>query len=168
MTTPSSPNPFAAPTSGAAAVTPEAISGELAGRGARLASAVIDSLLLVVLAVGAVVLGTTLFNFDTEGAMAEVLIAVVALGLFLVINGWFLHSRGQTIGKMIMKVRITRIDGQRTTGMDTIVKRVFPTGLLSMIPVVGSIFSLVDVLFIFRQDRRCLHDLIAGTEVVRA
>jgi len=29
------------------------------------------------------------------------------------------------------------------------------------------LFHLVDCLFIFRQDRRCLHDLIAGTRVVR-
>jgi uncharacterized RDD family membrane protein YckC len=36
-------------------------------------------------------------------------------------------------------------------------------GLLSIIPLYG----LVDALFIFREDKRCLHDLIAGTIVVR-
>ena len=35
-----------------------------------------------------------------------------------------------------------------------------------MIPVIGSFLGLLDVLFIFRQDRRCLHDMVAGTEVI--
>jgi hypothetical protein len=36
-------------------------------------------------------------------------------------------------------------------------------GLLGIIPFYG----FVDVLFIFGQERRCLHDLIAGTRVVQ-
>ena len=33
---------------------------------------------------------------------------------------------------------------------------------ISLVPF----YRLVDILFIFREDRRCLHDLIAGTQVV--
>ena len=32
--------------------------------------------------------------------------------------------------------------------------------LLAAIPGIGNLYALVDVLFIFREDRRCLHDLI--------
>jgi uncharacterized RDD family membrane protein YckC len=32
---------------------------------------------------------------------------------------------------------------------------------------VNLILPLLDALFIFRQDRRCIHDLIAGTKVVQ-
>ncbi len=33
--------------------------------------------------------------------------------------------------------------------------------------MLGSILMLTNVLFIFRSDRRCIHDLIADTKVVR-
>ena len=39
--------------------------------------------------------------------------------------------------------------------------------LLERIPLLGIRIELVDVLFIFRNDRRCLHDLLADTRVVR-
>jgi uncharacterized RDD family membrane protein YckC len=34
--------------------------------------------------------------------------------------------------------------------------------------MIGPVLALVDVLLIFRNDRRCGHDLIAGTRVVHA
>lgn len=42
----------------------------------------------------------------------------------------------------------------------------FVIQVLYQIPVAGSIFSLVDVLFIFREDHKCIHDLIADTIVI--
>ena len=44
--------------------------------------------------------------------------------------------------------------------------RGFVPGLISQIT--NGAFGLIDILFIMRQDRRCIHDLIAGTSVVRA
>ena len=46
--------------------------------------------------------------------------------------------------------------------------RAVATWAITAIPVAGGIFALADLLFIFREDRRCLHDHIAGTRVVRA
>ena len=40
--------------------------------------------------------------------------------------------------------------------------------LLEQISVLGLIFWIVDSCFIFRADQRCLHDLVAGTKVVKA
>jgi uncharacterized RDD family membrane protein YckC len=36
----------------------------------------------------------------------------------------------------------------------------------NFIPVIGPLFGLVNVLFIFGEERRCLHDLAANTIVV--
>jgi uncharacterized RDD family membrane protein YckC len=40
--------------------------------------------------------------------------------------------------------------------------------LISTIPFVGWIYAIVDVLFIFSENKQCLHDKIAGTIVVNA
>lgn len=34
------------------------------------------------------------------------------------------------------------------------------------IPLIGPILNLVSILFVFRENRRCVHDHIAGTVVV--
>jgi uncharacterized RDD family membrane protein YckC len=38
--------------------------------------------------------------------------------------------------------------------------------LVAVIPFIGGLLGVIDFLFIFREDRRCVHDLIAGTKVV--
>jgi len=46
-----------------------------------------------------------------------------------------------------------------------------PVGLIFLLngafPFLGFLFLFVDYGFMFREDRRCLHDLIAGTKVVK-
>jgi len=46
--------------------------------------------------------------------------------------------------------------------------RYVPVWLASSIPFIGGFLALIDILFIFREDRRCVHDMIAGTVVVEA
>ena len=158
------PNPFAAPETGADALTADVVSGELAGRGTRLVAAIIDNIILVGIVFGGLfAVGMSPFIQDNT---TKVTLGVSSVVTSLLINGWLLHTRGQSVGKMLMKIRIVRVDQVPTTGMDTIVKRILPIGLASLIPIVGSFIGLIDALFIFRQDRRTLHDLIAGTEVV--
>ena len=45
--------------------------------------------------------------------------------------------------------------------------RYLPTSAVSLIPYAGSFVALLDVLFIFRRDQRCIHDHLAGTVVVK-
>jgi hypothetical protein len=35
-----------------------------------------------------------------------------------------------------------------------------------MVPCVGGLFPWIDALYIFGEERRCLHDLMAGTKVL--
>jgi len=46
--------------------------------------------------------------------------------------------------------------------------RYLPTSIVASIPIVGGLIVLVDILFIFGSEQRCIHDLIAGTKVVQA
>jgi hypothetical protein len=46
--------------------------------------------------------------------------------------------------------------------------RAIVPGLIGAIPCVGNLFVLFDVLFIFGEERRGIHDYIAGTKVVEA
>jgi len=41
-------------------------------------------------------------------------------------------------------------------------------GTFELVPGIGQIYSIVDALLIFRQSRKCLHDNIADTIVVKA
>ena len=76
-----------------------------------------------------------------------------------------LSKNGQTIGKKALNIRIVMVSfGQNGGFVPNVVVRAWGAFLISLIPLVG----LVDVLFIFREDQRCIHDLIAGTEVIRS
>jgi uncharacterized RDD family membrane protein YckC len=106
-------------------------------------------------AFGVMPLGTTL------------LWAVIGLGLFVLIQGYPLHTKGQTWGKKALSIKVVDMQGGKPSFATLLFKRYMPTGVIANIPCVGTLYVLVDSLMIFRQDQRCLHDLIAGTRVVR-
>jgi uncharacterized RDD family membrane protein YckC len=64
-----------------------------------------------------------------------------------------------------MKIRIVNCQDGGNPGFGRVVAlRIWANSLLSVIPF----YSLVDLLFIFGSQQRCLHDLIAKTKVVQA
>jgi uncharacterized RDD family membrane protein YckC len=74
-------------------------------------------------------------------------------------------KQGQTLGKRFVGIRIVMKDTLENGGfVVNVLKRGFLNGLLSLIPG----YFLVDSLFVFRDDRRCIHDMIAGTVVIQA
>lgn len=91
------------------------------------------------------------------------LIALVAAQMVLI------TVRGQSIGKLLCKLRIVRHDtgGPAGFGRGFALRSVLPY-LVQQIPLAGVLFWVVDSGFIFRADHRCLHDLMAGTKVVLA
>jgi len=177
MTNPS--NPYAAPTAVVDDIA-EPGSPELAGRGRRLGAAIIDSLII---AVPFMLLGGW-FGFagartgaPADGVMKWIVThpfayqaAASLLGylVFLAVNGYLLHSSAQTIGKRLLGIRIVRSNGDTADFGRIALLRYLPTAFAQMVPVVGNIYPLLDVLLIFRNSRKCLHDNIADTIVVKA
>jgi uncharacterized RDD family membrane protein YckC len=121
-----------------------------ASRVSRLAATFIDG------AVG-LALGVVSFLVHNPVAFFLALLALVAFQTYL------LTTCGQTMGKKAMSIRIVTVYGERNGGFVTnVLKRVILNALLCLVPL----YALVDICFIFREDRKCLHDLIAGTKVV--
>ena len=96
-------------------------------------------------------------------------IAILVIGglVTLVLQIYLLATRSQTLGKYIMKAQIVDFEtGQPADFVKCAVLRILVNSIICSIPCVGAIYSLVDIFFIFRDDRRCLHDLLAGTTVI--
>lgn len=162
-------NPYQAPKAVVADQAPGA--GELAGLGQRLGAALIDLLIALVYAVPMFfIMGLgTYISQNTEPPIGLTLLStVLGFVFFVLIHGYFLKKNGQTIGKKLLGIRITDLDDQVPPFGKLIALRYLPITLVTLIPFIGNLLVLVDVLFIFRSDRRCVHDLIAGTQVVRA
>ena len=146
--------------------------GIYAGRLSRLLAQIVD---FVVLFVPAKVLHSTfspndsvLFGispFDLSPFLWPLEIIIYLL-LLLLAQCTLLSLKGQTIGKMTAKIRIVKA----ATGMNggfipNVLVRLFLSNLLGIITL--NLYHLVDGLFIFRGDRRCIHDLMAGTVVIK-
>ncbi len=174
------PNAYAPPQANVADVSP---GGEvvLAGRLARLGAAIIDGLI-----VGAILytpvavtgaLGTAaadLVRTQNSFAFYSVFLSgagAVSLVLFL---GWaiitfrLVAANGQTIAKKLLGIKVVRSDGTRATVGRIFWLRNVVNTLISMIPLIGGLYALVDALFIFTERKQCLHDKIADTIVVNA
>ena len=81
------------------------------------------------------------------------------------------HSilRNYDVGKKILGVRIVRYDNARNPGfLRVVVLRYLILKPIWMIPILGQLFVLADALFIFGDNRRCIHDLVARTKVIVA
>jgi uncharacterized RDD family membrane protein YckC len=171
-------NPYAPPQAevrDAPAAPP--IKGTLATRTLRFAGAIVDSVASAVFVVPFLV-----FTGDWAAAISvELSYGRISLGgfaVFTAMQGYLLATRGQTIGKWLVGTRIVRADNDevptlaRTLGLRYGTLALGLAGTLSVpvltgvIPYVYVVVGLIGIALIFRRDRRCLHDLIAGTKVV--
>jgi uncharacterized RDD family membrane protein YckC len=102
--------------------------------------------------------------------VSTALVSLLIIPLLLVgaVQTYLLYRHGQTVGKKLLRVRIVCTDGGRASLTRIALLRWCVPSLLGAIPRVGPLFGLANVLLIFRADRRCLHDHVAGTKVVVA
>jgi uncharacterized RDD family membrane protein YckC len=86
---------------------------------------------------------------------------------FFVLNTYLLMKYGQTVGKRFLDIRISDHRTEAVPPFWRLLVRIAVPPLTTLLGALGGLLSLMDVLFIFRKDRRCVHDFIAGTHVVR-
>ena len=169
-------NPYAAPENMDHAI---AAPGELelASLSERFSGAFLDGLLMLPVVLG-VAFGYTYFAVqqagisDTESVVEELVVSLISLVVgvawYLILNGYLLAKRGQTIGKLAAGTRIVDFHtGELVPLIPLLLKRNLVIQMLSAVPLVGNFVGLADVLMIFRSSRRCLHDEIAGTKVIK-
>ncbi len=112
----------------------------------------------------------------------------ISVIFLFVLNSIFLVKYRKTLGQKLFALDLVKTNNQRPTLFSTIILRniifilsVFAPAIFMLsvdllsnkhwfewgwIFILLVIVNLIDYLFIFRKDRRCLHDLIAGTKVV--
>ena len=158
-------------------VAPTASTLELepASRWLRLGAILLDNIIggllispgLCVMAVAGVFAQNNPSN--TPLALAGVGIFGITVLILMTIQIYLLTTRGQTMGKKLLSIKIVSFDDETNPGfVKAFLLRAFVNGMIGCIPVIGIAYSLTDIFFIFRNDRRCLHDLLAGTKVVKA
>jgi uncharacterized RDD family membrane protein YckC len=151
-----------------------------ARRRARAIAAVVDGLVLML----AVILQQ--FLTSAEGPFnALAAIGLCILWATVVLQVLFLSTTGQTLGKAWNRIRVVTLHGFSPGFRRAFLIRMcaiwFPWITVMqaidtlrggkpawLVPVVVILISywIVDAAFIFRRDRRCIHDHLAGTKVV--
>jgi uncharacterized RDD family membrane protein YckC len=169
-------NPYAPPAASPPSLreTPLKPSKTLASLGRRFGGHLIDQAL-------ALIAGILLSHVCARiTGQARTLPMVTACTLAASTVNWALVvSRGQTVGKILVRTRIALLDGANPGFFHGVVLRVWPWTLIQVLPVlVGPVLQLralvsiaffVDALWIFAGGtRRCVHDHLAGTWVVDA
>lgn len=167
-----SPNPYAPPRARVRdVVAPRAVEVP-AERSTRLGAAIVDGLIFSAMVYIPLIVGTVLGAAGAESGEAgggTMLLLGLGVGLLgFVVWTWMtlkqMHATGQSLAKKYFEIKVVRSDGSPASLGNLIWKRNVVTWLLSVIPLYG----LIELLFIFREDRQCLHDKIADTIVVQA
>jgi uncharacterized RDD family membrane protein YckC len=102
-----------------------------------------------------------------KGVISSLGMATLSSLVYLLINGKLLERDGQSIGKRICRIKIIKPDGSIPALRDSFIKRNMVMAVIQGIPIIGRFLVLIDVLLIFRENRKCFHDDLAGTLVVK-
>jgi len=148
----------------------------LAPLSARFIAALLDGIVSIIILLPFIYIG---YLFETEtpfwkdfplfenALFLSIFMIFYMIGTHVLFHGVLLAKYGQTIGKRIVGIQIVDYDSAKILPLlDVIGKRYSPQVLVNYVPLVGSFLSLIDILFIFGRERRCVHDLIANTKVI--
>ncbi|MYT30623.1 MULTISPECIES: RDD family protein [unclassified Streptomyces] len=143
----------------------------LANRGKRLLARIIDAIIIgvpVTLIMNAIVGWVDYFSTSSVETSKQATVSGVAMLVYLIYEGVMLTTRGQTVGKMAMRIRVAMLaDGSIPTPQAGWTRAAVYT-LPEIVPCCGFIFWLVNVLWCTwdKPYQQCLHDKAARTVVV--
>ena len=86
--------------------------------------------------------------------------------VFLLLNGYLLATRGQTLGKAVVGTQIVSHDNRLVPLTRLFLLRYFVIWVICSLPVIGWPLIFADALAIFRENHQCLHDDLCQTKVV--
>lgn len=138
----------------------------LATRGSRLGASILDSFAVSVPIVGFAIVAGVLGG-SGNGLNEAILIGGLAVGFVLGLGGQLVAQLawGQSVGKRALGIKVVRSDGSPIELWRLIVMRNLIVQVLSQACFV---MGLIDVLLIFGDQQRCLHDYLADSIVVQA
>ncbi|MDT0342989.1 RDD family protein [Streptomyces litchfieldiae] len=152
------------------AVDPLAGMPPLAPLGRRLVARIVDALIV---GIPVTLLLWPLmgdWNYDGNGGNGGYGQQTIVLLVYFVYEGLMLSARGQTLGKMLMRVRVGMLDNGAVPRGAPAWMRAAVYSLPQLVPCVGFLFWVVNALFCTwdKPYRQCLHDKAAKTVVVSA
>ncbi|HYO56940.1 RDD family protein [Archangium sp.] len=137
----------------------------LAAPGTRLAAVLVDRFATLILPL---FIGLLLGGMFDRGSntFLPVFLLLGGLGSFAMLGFqlYLLATTGQSLGKRAMGIKVVRTDGSPVDlGRLILLRNVVP---MFIGVATCNLFTLVDPLFIFSAERRCLHDHLADTKVI--
>jgi uncharacterized RDD family membrane protein YckC len=177
----STPNNYAPPRSAVADISSSDAPFEKATRLSRLGAALLDGLIFGIPLVPSYVAAvrTTVkthpsaYNYPAvwaamAGAGISFYLGVLIVLALIAVTTLLVYRNAQTIGKKIVGIKIVRTDGSRASLARIFWLRYLISTVIMYVPYIGGLYGLVDACMIFGEQRRCCHDYIADTIVIRA
>lgn len=154
--------------------------GQPGDLGTRFVAKLIDGVLVAVaLSVISAVLGFAAFGMGMRtGYGTDLLSSLISTAIVVGYYALMESTRGQTVGKMILRLRVQNLDGQHPTTEQALKRNAYlAISLIGILPLVGAFItglaSLTAVLYVAVTinndplERRGWHDRFGGTRVVK-
>ena len=125
------------------------------------------------------------YQYNKESILVDTVSVAITIGYFVIFQYF---NKGQTIGKKLLKIRISGKDNKQVgigqlilrsiiiyqilvnivnLILITTVDKIFYWNIYSILTAAQSIFIVITMLFIlYRKDKRGLHDIMSGTCVI--
>lgn len=143
---------------------------QLATRTRRFFAAILDIFMLVIATTFVLLVSGLLETAEAYRHEYGVTLRILAAGTiaYLVLNGYLLVRRSQTIGKWALGLVVINSGSQsRAEAWRVLVRAIMNPCFYGVIGGVFAYLIFLDPVSIFLKQRRCLHDWIFQTDVIR-